>query len=210
MIHVGFITFLIAMIAITNPIGNAAIFIGMTADKTAQEQKQIAVSCFFSVLIILLVVAWGGHMLLVFFGISLGAIECAGGLILILIGLSMMKDKPGINKVETKKNKPKSSIAIVPLAIPIVAGPGAMATLIAHAQNFHNIYYLSVTSLICLITALVVGVCFYFSAFIAKFLGPIGIQIALKVMGLVIISIAFQLLSSGLLEFFPVLSMHAT
>ena len=207
MSRTDFVTFLVAMIAITNPIGNTAIFIGMTGDKTRHEQKVTAIQCFTAIIIILLAVAWFGRPLLMLFGISIGAIECAGGLLLILIGLSMMKGQSTNNIPHNMLNKKalenKSHIAVVPLAIPIVAGPGSMATLIAHTEAVHNFSYLSLTSLICIICALIVGTCFYFSGFIAKVLGPLGIQIAAKVMGLVLISIAFQLLSNGLIYFFP-------
>ena len=201
------ISFFVAMVAITNPIGNTAIFIGMTSEKTQQEKKWIAFQCFIAVVVILLLVAWFGQSLLAVFGINIAAMQCAGGLIVILIGLSMMKGQSSSdiphNKLDAKVVQAKPNIAVVPLAIPIVAGPGTMAALLAHTQGKHDLHNLLLASLVCIVCALIVGVCFYCSSFIARVLGHIGIQVASKVMGLILIAIAFQLLSAGLLTYFP-------
>lgn len=194
----------IALLAILNPIGNAAIFVSMIKGDTHAKHKT-AISCAIAVAIILLVTIWVGIGLLKTFGISIGAFQTAGGLIVILIGLSMLK---GQNPTHADHLNPQAqtnsgSIAVVPLAIPIIAGPGAMTTIILHMTYLNSINYKIIISIICFILAAIIGVVLYFSPYIAKTLGNSGMRIMTSIMGLVITAIAFQMLASGLLKLLP-------
>ncbi len=120
------ITFTIAMLAITNPIGNLAIFAGLTADKSPRERKHSAFIAGIAILIILIIVTWAGDLLLKAFGIDITSFETARGLIIALMGLSMLHAKTsGIphTKEEHGDAKTKSSVAVVSIAIPPVVRP---------------------------------------------------------------------------------------
>ena len=86
-------TFVVFMVAVTNPIGNLAIFAGMTAGRSDAEKRKIAITAATAVLVIFLVVTWGGNLILKAFGITIWAFEGAGGLILLLLGLAMLHSK---------------------------------------------------------------------------------------------------------------------
>jgi multiple antibiotic resistance protein len=115
------ITFTIAMLAITNPIGNLAIFASLTGDKSLEEKKHAAFIAGVAILIILIIVTWTGDLLLKAFGIDIASFETAGGLIIALMGLSMLHAKTSEihhTKDEHEDAKTKQSIAVVPIAIP--------------------------------------------------------------------------------------------
>jgi multiple antibiotic resistance protein len=211
MLIAAYITFFVAMIAIMNPIGNLAIFVTLVSDRSIEEQKDQAKWSAVAVLIILLLVTWLGNYILGFFGISDAAFETAGALIIILLGLSMMRghdSQSGQNAMRcTEEEKvvalTKESISVVPVAIPIVAGPGAMTTIIIHSSQFPTLLDKGIISLICVALALIIYMAFSFSAQVSRVLGFIGIKIATRVMGLILVAIAFQMLGSGLVKLLP-------
>jgi multiple antibiotic resistance protein len=201
------INFCVAMLAITNPIGNLGIFLGLTGDKSLQEQRKTAIHAAISIAIILVLVVWIGHMLLGFFGISTAAFESAGALIILLLGLSMMhggNSSPMHHTQSEHENaKIKDAIAVVPLAIPIVAGPGAITTIIIHSHQFATVSDKLLMSGLCLINALILGVAFYFAPVIGKLLGEAGIKIVTRLMGLILSAMAFDMLGHGLAVLLP-------
>lgn len=118
------VTFIIAMPAITNPIGNMAIFAGLTGDKTLEEKRHSALVAAIAILIIFILVTWSGDLILKAFGIA--SFETAGGLIIALMGLSMLHAKTSSihhNADEAEDAKIKTSVAVAPIAIPPVVKP---------------------------------------------------------------------------------------
>jgi multiple antibiotic resistance protein len=103
----------------------------MTSDLDAAAQRSTARQSAIAISIVLLVVLWAGHYLLDFFGINIPALETAGGIIVLGLGLSMLhsqKSGQSHSAEETAAASEKDSVAVVPIAIPIVAGPGAITS----------------------------------------------------------------------------------
>ena len=201
-------SFIIAMLAITNPFGNLAIFIGLTAGRTNQELRRIAITTGISVAIVLIVTIWTGEYILKIFGISLPAFQVAGGIIITIIGLSMLNSKHnGIAPTNEPHENVKSSesIAVVPLAIPIVAGPGAIATVITMIKSHHTWIDKFRYSGASITIALIVGATFYFSPVVAQALREAGLKIVSRIMGMMLVAIAIQITVSGISTLFPVL-----
>lgn len=201
------VTFTVGMIAILNPIGNTAIYIGMTGDFNRHVQHKCAVHCTLAVFIILLLSIWFGEPLLRIFGISLGAFGSAGGLIVLLIALSMLRGQPHTpdyhTHVEEKTSHMKHQIAVVPLAIPIIAGPGAISTVIANGYLFSTSQDKLIESSIIMVITFCIGVILYFAPLIGRALGEYGMKVVTRVMGLVLAAIAMQMLGSSLTKLFP-------
>lgn len=198
------------MLAITNPIGNLAIFISLVSGRSLKEKKKTAINAAFAIFIILVIIVWAGTYVLSFFGISPAAFETAGAIIILLLGLSMLHghdDKVGHSSMhhseeEQKSARKKDSVAVVPLAIPLVAGPGAITTIIIHTHALHSLMDKVVVSGICAILSIILFVCFYFSNIISKIVGVNGIKIATRIMGIVLSAIAIQMLSGGIIGLF--------
>jgi len=200
------ITFAIAMLAITNPIGNLAIFASLTGDKSLQEKHKTAFVAGVAIIIILIIVTWTGDLLLRGFGIDIASFETAGGLIIALMGISMLHAKPsGIHhgKDEQEDAKTKDSVAVVPIAIPIVAGPGAITTIVVNTHTFSTIEDKVYISIVSIGIALILWLAFYFSAPVSRLLGISGINIVTRIMGIILTAIAFGMMACGFKALFP-------
>ena len=200
------IAFTIAMLAITNPIGNLAIFASLTGDKTPEEKKKTALTAGIAITFILILVTWTGDLLLRAFGISIASFETAGGVIIALMGISMLHAKTSPihhNPEEHEDSKTKTSVAVVPIAIPIVAGPGAITTIVVNTHHHHTIDDKLIISAISLVIAFLLWLGFYFSGPVSRLLGMQGINIVTRIMGIVLASIAFGMITSGLKALLP-------
>ena len=201
------VAFLAALFSMMNPIGGVGIFAGMTADKAPKEARAIARKCAIAAAITLLIVIWMGGEMLKIFGITADEIRAAGGLIVLLIGLNMLfnKDDHKISDAESNDSARGDSIAVVPLAIPLVAGPGTMATVLVAAQHHAGMIAkieLSVAAIgICILT----GALFSFSKPVASRLGASGMAVVSRVMGMILMTIAAGMIAAGLTGMFPVL-----
>ena len=210
-----FITFIVGMVAILNPIGNTAIYIGMTSELKRSTQHKCALHCATAVGVILLFSMWFGQPLLSLFGITIGAFGSAGGLIVLLIAINMLRGQPHRPSYHThveektlsaekkiKKNL-KHQIAVVPLAIPIIAGPGAIAKVIYQSYNFPSFQDRVMGSVILISLSAIIGVILYLAPLIGKALGEYGMKVVTRVMGLILAAIAMQMLTSNLAVLLP-------
>ncbi len=200
------LTSLIAtLFSMMNPIGNVGIFAGMTTDRPGAQARRIAWTCAGAIAITLLIVAWSGSLLLDFFGITVDSLRAAGGLIVLLIGLHMLSNKSEHQHTpsEIEDAKPRASIAVVPLAIPIVAGPGTMAAVLVAAQQHPSILSTVEISIVILALAALSGLLFSFAAPISKRLGESGMGVITRVMGMILAAIAMGMLADGLKGMLP-------
>lgn len=205
------VTFTAAMFAVTNPFGNLAIFISLTKDRTPKQISKVSFMTGIAVAIVLLVSTWLGNGLLHFFSIAIWGFEIAGGFVILLIALSMLQaQKPKSSherNEEAQFASGKESIAVVPLAIPIIAGPGAMTTAVLAGQKytgFVNHLYLSAG---CLVLAVLITIILLCSSLITRLLGTQGLKIFTRIMGLLLMAIAFDLIIGGIRAAFPALAM---
>ena len=205
----SFIHFMVAMIAITNPFGNMAIFLGLVGNRSRAVLRSNAIIMGIAITIILLMMTWAGTTVLGAFGISVPVFEIAGGLVILLLGLGMLNPQYAEKahpKKELEQDKEKLHIAVVPMAIPIVAGPGAITTLIIFTHHNDSFADKTMISLGVILLAFCITVIFYFSNYIKRLLGDRGIKITVRVMGLVLAAIATGMILSGLKEVFPILA----
>lgn len=199
-------TFVAALFSMMNPIGGVGVFAGMTANKSAKEATQIAGKCAIAAAITLLVVVWVGNIILNVFGINVNEIRVAGGLIVLIIGLNMLFDKHEHNSArDDLTDDDGASIAIVPLAIPILAGPGTMAAVLVTAQHHTGaVAHLEMSAVIIAI-CIATGILFSFAKPIANRIGDNGMAVASRIMGLILMAIGVGMLGEGLTTMFPVL-----
>jgi multiple antibiotic resistance protein len=201
------LTYVAALFTMMNPIGNVGIFAGMTAGRDPAETQRIAWKCAIAVAITLLVVTWTGSHLLQFFGINVHQLRAAGGIIVLRIALSMLT-RDHSHQQTTKESKDaadRDNIAIVPLAIPIVAGPGALATAIVASERHAGIWAKIDLSIAAIGLAVFIGLIFSFSRPIANWLGESGMGVVSRVMGMILAAIAMGMLAQGLIGMIPAL-----
>jgi multiple antibiotic resistance protein len=188
-----------------NPVGTLGVFAGMTEDRSVSEIRGIAWKCAAAIAITLLTVNWFGVLLLQFFGITVHLIRAAGGIILLIIGIQMLfnKSEHKHSSTELKDAESRESIAVVPMAIPIVAGPGTMATVLVAAQQHSAVLSKLEISIVIVCLAAITGLLFSFAKSISKRMGESGMAVVTRVMGLILAAIAMGMLTDGLKIILP-------
>lgn len=199
------VSFCATLFSMMNPIGNVALFAGLTAGRPAAEVQQIAMTCAIAVAVTLMVVAWGGQAVLGLFGISVDALRSAGGLIVLMIGMNMLsnKDEHKHSANEHEDAAQRDQIAIVPLAIPIVAGPGTMVAVLVAAQQHPEVLGRIEMSVVILVMSALCGLLFRFAPEISRRLGASGMGVVTRVMGMLLVAIAMGMLAEGLSGLMP-------
>jgi len=203
------IKYLVGIFAILNPLGAIPIYLSMMTDRRPEVMDRTALKASIAVAVILTLAVWTGDSLLSFFGIGIPAFRIAGGLLVLLIAIAMF----GANisparhtDAEQAEGEAKNDIAVVPLAIPLLAGPGAISLAIVDAHQAGNLPDRFVFSLGILIVAAIVWLVLRTAEPIGKRLGTGGLNIATRVMGLILAAMAVQFMADGMLELFPGLS----
>ncbi len=199
--------FVAAMFSMMNPVGNLGIFSSMTADRSPAEARGVALTCALSAAAILLIATWFGGAFLAFFGITIDALRTAGGIIILLIGLSMLRkdDSHRHTPDEAQDGAKREQIGIVPLAMPIVAGPGSIAAVMVAAEHNQDLLSRAEISIVVVAMAALCGACFAASRTLAGLLGTSGMGVVTRIMGMILCAIAVGTLADGLKGLFPVL-----
>lgn len=198
-------SFVGALFSMMNPIGNVGVFASMTANQSDGQARRIAWTCALAVAITLLIVTWSGSLLLAFFGITVDTLRAAGGLIVLLIGLQMLfnKSQHKQSPAELEDAKSSTSIAVVPLTIPMVAGPGTMATVLVAAQHDSSVLDRVEISLVIVGLAALTGLLFTFATPISKRIGEAGMGAVTRVMGMILAAIGVGMLADALKVLLP-------
>lgn len=199
-----FVNHFIALLVIANPLSALPAVLRITRNQSFKEKRQTGLTSAFAVGVIFLVVTWIGTPLLMILGIKLPAFQAAGGFIIFMMSLSMLsaEESPIKHTTEEQKEKRADTGAIVPLAIPIIAGPGAISSIIVSVNEFPGIGNQLVLSLSAIFVAFVMGVILYFAADLEKFFGTSGINIINRLGGLILAAIAVQTMATGIIGLF--------
>lgn len=204
---------LVALLAIVNPVGVVPFFIHFTSSfSKLQRRKTIFVSSF-TAFVVIAVSAIAGLKVIEFFGISLASFQVGGGTLLLISSLQMLNAQPaqgGKEDVDEGSNKVDAgaSIAVVPLAIPLLTGPATISTMEIYAEKTRHWWEVAVLVGYGVVVAVVTYAVFSASGRIAKVLGQTGINIMTRLMGLILAALAVELLADGLMKLFPVLASH--
>lgn len=198
----------IALLVLVNPIGAIPIFIGLTPDASAQERKRIAKTASIAVAVIILTFVALGDSLIRLLGISMGSFQVGGGILVMMISLSMMNAAPTATKTtrqETEEAGGRANIAVVPLALPLLTGPGTISTVIIYSGHAHGWWaYLSLV--ICaLLIALACYVAMIAATPVSRMLGQTGINIVNRVMGMLLAALSVDIIADGAVKLFPAL-----
>lgn len=202
----------IGVLAILNPLGNAAIFLEHVANEPVKVQRAAAFFMGAAIFIIMLVFFLFGTRILGVFGITIPAFRIAGGVLILLVGIRMMQGMSkfsnegleaatkGRNYIEAARNKVVRMI--VPLAMPLFVGPGTITTVILYADRANNLTSV-ILVVVLLVCAFLASVALFFSSFLQKLLGKNGMQIVVRFMGLILCSIAIQFMIDGVAQLLP-------
>lgn len=199
----------IALFAIVNPIGCLPIFISATDGWKKADRAKTARTVALTVFIVLSLSAFIGDGILSFFSISIPSFQVGGGILILLISISMMHGKQGGTRQtpeEAQSLSEREVIAIVPLSIPLLAGPGAISSMILNAQQYPTFLgHLSLLIPVAII-AVIIWLVLQLADAITHQLGTIGINIITRLMGIILAAMAVEFIAHGLIGLFPQLA----
>lgn len=198
--------FFVGLIAIVNPVGMVPIFISLTDGFDNEGRNQTSRTAMFAVFIILAIALIGGKFILDAFGISLSSFRIAGGFLVATIGMTMINGKLSEtkqNKEEVQESFQKSSVAIVPLALPLLAGPGAITSMIDWGASYNHVSDKIGFIFMILLFCLGCWLLFRSAALISRALGKTGLNVITRIMGLLLMAIGVEMVVKGLLGVFP-------
>ncbi len=198
------LTVFLAFFAIMNPIANTPIFIGLTGDDDLATRKQVALRSLITAFLIVFLFCTLGKVIFELFGITLPAFRITGGALIILVGFQMLHGEQSTihnpTKEDTKTAKEaKLSIAVSPLAMPILAGPGTIATAMNYSAT-GNILEIVITVVSFAVLCGITYVFFIFGQRLVKFIGVNGINVVTRLMGLILAVIGTQMIIQGIHE----------
>ena len=191
------VTCFLGFFAIMNPIANTAAFVGLTADYTAKERQKVAFKSLLTTFFIILVFSVLGNLIFQLFGITIHALRITGGILLFIIGYQMLHGEG--SKMHSSTVTHNMGIAISPLAVPLLAGPGTIATAMNYAVSGDSVKIVVTLGAFLLLT-IITYVCFIFGQRLVSFIGQAGLSIITRLMGLIIAVIGVEMFISGLFQ----------
>lgn len=183
-----------------NPIGAIPAFSGLTANDTPEFRRSQARKSAFNVVIILVVFLFIGELLLNLFGITIGVLEVAGGLIVANTAWQMVIAKTPANDPDSNAKLQNVDISFMPMAMPILSGPGAIGAVIGLSIDAQSVGQYAGFATGILLIGLITYLCLFLSIPVMNKLGRNGINILTKMMGFFILAIAVNLVYRGVLD----------
>lgn len=194
------VNYFINLFVVCSPLSALPALMNLSRGRSLAEKKSIARTASIAVAVILVIVTWVGGPILSFFGIKVPAFQLAGGFVLLLVAFSMLNAQTSRIKQTTEDEEAaaqKESIAVVPLAMPIMAGPGAITTVIVGVSSHPDPLSQFYMSLCAVLVALTTGSVLYFASPIERVLGQTGINIVTRIGGLILASLSVQAIATG-------------
>ncbi|MGL1932768.1 MAG: MarC family protein [Desulfotalea sp.] len=182
-----------------NPLGVMPIFMTMTADLDQEQKIKTAQKASIVSVITILIFAFSGQILFNFFNISVNSFRIVGGVIFFFMGMDMLQAR--LVKIKVNKSEVKSyinDVSITPLAIPMICGPGAITNAIVMMQDADSIPKKAILVGSILVVMAITYLILYSGSRITKFLGEVGINVMMRLMGLIVMVIAVEFFFAGL------------
>jgi multiple antibiotic resistance protein len=189
---------------LVDPFTVIPMFVSVTEDSSTSERRQVARRAAWTCAIVLSSFALAGSLIFKMFGITLPAFKIAGGIILLRIGLDMLQARQSTTKAtpeETQEGTTKADASIIPLGMPMLAGPGAISTVMVLVGESHAIWQHGVIYATILLVSFVSYLVLAGADRVRRYLGDTGIRIMTRLMGLLLVALAVQFVANGLTDF---------
>ncbi|MEP9375874.1 MarC family protein [Aquabacter sp. CN5-332] len=194
------VTQFVTLWAVLEPISHLSLFLATTSDMTPKQRHKVAVLCCAFAFLILTFFIIAGRALLDAMGISVLSFQIAGGLVLFMYATSMIFSEPHTPPaLEVSSDKHVASLAVYPLAIPIIAGPGAiLSVVILSDNNRHVLSHQAVTIAVVAMLMLILMVLFWLGDYVIKVIGTSGANLIRRIMGLVLAALSVDIVLTAL------------
>lgn len=189
----------VTLLVILDPPGATPIFLGVLGNRSRAERTLLAWQAAATSLFVITLFALFGQFIVGYLDISMPALQGAGGLLLLLVSLELLKGTDHKDDADAKTN-----LALVPLGTPLLAGPGAIVTIMLFAQEVENTSMTLALALAVVGAHLIIGFTLMFSTHVVSLIKESGVMLLAKVAGLLTAAIAFEMLMTGIKELFSV------
>lgn len=197
------------IMAIVDPVGSVGFFLSLTIAQTRAERSRTALLTSITLAVVLITAVVMGERLLWFFGIGVPSFQVGGGIIMLMVSIDMLSArKPRLKGTpeEAREAEERDTVAVVPLGIPLLAGPGAITTVIINSHSTSSAVGDAISIGIILAVALFTWFVFRMAVPIGSLVGQTGLNIVTRLMGLVLAAISVEIISNGLKGLFPALA----
>jgi multiple antibiotic resistance protein len=195
-----------AIFFVVDPLAVLPVFLAMTASESPAQKRATAMRAAITTGITLTLFAAAGSLIFRFFGITLGAFKIAGGILLFLVALDMMQARQSRTRTtpeEEQEGIEKADVAIIPLAIPLLAGPGSIATVMVLMSRHHELVYAIPVFLSIFITTVVTWLMLRGAGWIERRLSKTFMNVVMRVMGLILAAISVEFVIAGVKDVLP-------
>lgn len=197
-----FLSVFIPIFVIIDAPGLVPVYISLTERFSEKENKKIVNQAVVVAMVVLFAFAFFGNFIFDFFNISIQAFEIAGGILLFLIAIDMLfarKSRSVHSEEQEKESLERQSIAIFPLAIPLLSGPGSITTVIVLMNTAQTLVEKVMIFIAIILTFIIAKILFDKSSILMHFLGKTGLQVITRVMGIIVAAIATQFIINGVI-----------
>lgn len=199
----------VGLFTIMNPIGVIPLFLTFT-DNIKTKRREIARTTSLAVATVLIISMFLGDFILYFFSISVDAFKVTGGILLMFVAFNMLQARRGRTRhtpEEDEEAVDSTSVAVVPLTLPLLAGPGAISTVILFSNQSKTLHAKLVLVCMCMLAACSVWILLRLAPQISNRMSQTSMNIATRVMGLILAAMAVEFIVGGLRQLLPGLAM---
>ncbi len=203
---IKYLAFIVSVFALMNPLAAVPIYLGLTADLDPETLRRIPFKTALAAFVIMVVAFIAGETILLLFSVSIPALRIAGGVVILSMSWSMLQARISRTKQtseEAEEASNRDSIAVIPMAIPVTAGPGAISLMVV-AASYPNAIEGRIAIILAVLFVCVLLWLFLKSAqTISRVLGRTGMNIVTRIMGLLMLAVGVEYMARGLGEMFP-------
>jgi multiple antibiotic resistance protein len=196
------VTVFIAIFIVVDPLGIVPVYISLTSGFAAHRKRSTVFTSTIVAFIVLGVFVFTGNLILRFMGIDPGSFFIAGGILLFIVSIDLLFGKPGRTKTSTEQTElEREDVSIFPLAIPMLAGPGTITTILLYVskENAGGLIFPILLASIAL-ALICAGVAMHLSSYFLKVLGKTGVSVIERIMGILLSGLSVQFVYDGLLK----------
>ncbi len=193
------VTTFLAVFIVVDPLGLIPVFISLTAGFDERRRRRTIVAAVLTALVVLCLFISTGSALLKFLGIQTGSFSIAGGILLFIVSIDLLFGRPGRTKTPADEEPDRADVAIFPLGVPMLAGPGTITTILIYASRSRSPWQAIPLLTACVVAALAVAaLTMYLSSGFLRVLGKTGVSVIERIMGIVLSALSVQFVHDGM------------
>jgi multiple antibiotic resistance protein len=197
-----FFIYVASLFSMINPLGAVPIYISLTENLSRKQKRNVIFKATLTAFITLTLFAIAGQYIFAFFGVSTGALQMVGGVVFFIMGWEMLRGKTVPKKLDHETDDEfGDDIAITPLGIPMITGPGVITMVIMYMRSAEAFSQKSIIIIAIFTACFFTAVVLFCGRYILGFLGPAISKIMMRIMGLIVMGIAFEFFFDGLKQF---------